>query len=64
MNENQKVVLNYLKDNEAFSFITIANLFDVITPPKVCNAYCSLNYKQKLEVLAEYAKWGLKNENE
>jgi hypothetical protein len=63
MNEAQKRVLNYLKDSEVFSFITIANLFDAreLTPQEVCDAYCGLNYKQKLEVLAEFAKWGLKN---
>ena len=65
MNENQKVVLNYLKDSEDVPFGTIADSFDArgLMPLEVSSAFCRLNSKQEFEVLAEFAKWGLENEN-
>lgn len=64
MNENQKVVLNYLKDSEDFPFEIIADLFDArgLIPLEVSSAYHRLNYKQEFEVLAEFAEWRLKND--
>lgn len=69
MNENQKVVLNYLKDSEDVPFGVfgvIADFFDarVPIPLEVNSAFVRLDSKQEFEVLAEFAKWGLKNERD
>lgn len=60
MNENQKVVLYELKAkshvSHPFSCVKRVNTGDL-------DAYFNLSEKEQFEVLAEFAKWGLKNEN-
>ncbi|MCI1632965.1 MAG: hypothetical protein LKI22_03305 [Liquorilactobacillus nagelii] len=70
MNENQKVVLKVLEETvEYFG----NNPIDAISfelgqykdneNEKLVDAYVALSKHEEFEVLAEFAKWGLKNEN-
>lgn len=71
MNENQKIVLKYLISHcDPYPVATIADLsalYDDYQPEndahEVWVALDSLNVKEEFEVLAEFAKWGLENEN-
>lgn len=66
MNENQEILLHYLENSESLPFEAVVDLFDsrVYKIPEVHNALWGLNFnrKQELEILAEFAKGGLKNE--
>ncbi|MFT8392379.1 MAG: hypothetical protein ABF624_00040 [Liquorilactobacillus ghanensis] len=68
MNENQEIVLNYLKKQfEDYGSYPIDLLvefdYDCVyecLDKGIIKAYKSLTYKQEFEVLAAFAEWGLK----
>lgn len=64
MNENQKIVLDWLKDSKDYPFGTIADLYQAggFMPFEVSGAYRKLTHKQEFEVLAAFAEWGLKQD--
>jgi hypothetical protein len=74
LNENQQVVLDWLKDNvlqdgtsamcSVFQFGTLWELrrFNDKEAIRVDNAYCELSNDEQFQVLAAYAEWGMKNE--
>jgi hypothetical protein len=74
LNENQQVVLEWLKDNvlqdgtsamcSVFQFGTLWELrrFNDKEAIRVDNAYCELSNDEQFQVLAAYAEWGMKNE--
>lgn len=69
LNENQQVVLEYLKENmndNPISNISVLADYDVIRyrHEKVYYAYVKLSYQEELEVLQTFAEWGLKGEAE
>lgn len=68
MNENQKVVLRQLKkwcleNHGGYPSSQLLRIDGCQDCSKVYDAYVSLDPKQEFEILAEFAKWGLKNGN-
>ncbi|NBA57162.1 hypothetical protein [Enterococcus hirae] len=66
LNDNQKIVLEWLKSNDySLKLPTLAiNQLDRTTDMKVRKAQWQLNRKQEFEVLAAFAQWGLEQEAE
>ncbi|ENZ6560582.1 hypothetical protein ACG6R3_002795 [Enterococcus faecium] len=64
LNDNQKIVLEWLKSNEySLKLPTLAiNQLDRTTDMKVREAHWKLNRKQEFEVLLAFAQWGLEQE--
>jgi hypothetical protein len=61
MNENQKIVLDWLKDSEDYPFAAVSDMFEGNELPlEVSGSYFSLTRKEEIEVLAAFAEWGLK----
>lgn len=70
LNENQQVVLDWLKnsDNSPFAlvsaldddFVGIETIYSI--PTNVREAFEKLSAKEQFEVLAAFAEWGMKHE--
>jgi hypothetical protein len=70
MNKNQKILLDYLKQETLIKFspMEVIRNFEVkyefdVLEPIIELAMNNLTRKEEFEVLAEFAKWGLENEN-
>jgi len=66
LNENQQVVFEWLKSQveagyPCFDAVQSLRGFNSV-PGKVLNAYMMLNEKEKRQVLAAFAEWGMKSE--
>jgi hypothetical protein len=59
MNENQKVVLGYLKNRFSSSPISGIDTLFVSAPQVIEEAASKLSTKEEYEVLLSIAKWGL-----
>ncbi|EPM8082532.1 hypothetical protein ACTRHI_002126 [Enterococcus faecium] len=70
LNDNQKIVFDYLKSNVVQGGKSIMYSIFLLgewnsrnrTTRNVDIAYCGLNGKQEAEVLAAFAQWGLEQE--
>ena len=74
LNENQQIVLEWLKDNvlqdgtsamcSVFQFGTLWEMrrFNDKEAIRVDDAYCELSNDEQFQVLAAFAEWGMKNE--
>lgn len=68
MNENQKIVLKYLKQLNKSEYslpyvgLMMVDYDDNSLGNHALNAAGDLTKKEEFEVLAEFAKWGLKDE--
>lgn len=66
LNDNQQVVLEWLKSNDSACKVPMLPIFEMATlnNNKVRGAYRKLSVMQEFEVLAAFAQWGLESEAE